>query len=459
MNDTDRPKTARAARSPEESVRVLRDACVPAGERLAALAALAPSLPKRTGPSGDSNNHIHTCYSFSPYTPTAAALESRLAGLDAAGSVDHDSIAAAAEMRRACEILGLGCVTGCEARVTFPERFSGRKINNPDSSGIAYMTIQGVPEPGRGAIDRFLAPIRARRIDRTDRMTQAADSILRAAGAEGLDFRADVLARSKAGEGGGITERHLLAAAASRIIDAFGRGDSLVRALEGRFGVPLPERQRRLLADPANPHLEYDMLGALKAGFLERIFIQPDRIEAAPVRDALAASGSAGAVAAYAYLGDVAESPTGDKKAEKFEDDFLPELFEALSDLGFPAVTYMPPRNTRAQLARVKELCARHDFIEISGVDINQPRQSFSCPELRMAEFRHLADSTRALVAHEALASYRPELGILSPENPYRSCPRRVRVRIYARAGLDMGRMGPGAIAGIAADLEKGCYG
>ena len=29
----------------------------------------------------ESNNHIHTCYSFSPYTPTHAALLARRAGL------------------------------------------------------------------------------------------------------------------------------------------------------------------------------------------------------------------------------------------------------------------------------------------------------------------------------------------------------------------------------------------
>ncbi len=32
---------------------------------------------------------------------------------------------------------------------------------------------------------------------------------------------------------------------------------------------------------------------------------------------------SIGAIPAYADLGDVGESPTGDKKAEKFEGDFL----------------------------------------------------------------------------------------------------------------------------------------
>ena len=72
-------------------------------------------------------------------------------------------------------------------------------------------------------------------------------------------------------------------------------------------------------------------------------------------------------------------SPTGDKKAEKFEDDFLDELFEYMESIGLRAVTYMPPRNTPEQLERIHALAATHGMLEISGVDINQPRQRFTC--------------------------------------------------------------------------------
>ena len=68
----------------------------------------------------ESNNHIHTCYSFSPYTPSGAALGARRAGLRVVGSVDHDSIAAAAEMTEATRILGMGSVTGFECRASIP---------------------------------------------------------------------------------------------------------------------------------------------------------------------------------------------------------------------------------------------------------------------------------------------------------------------------------------------------
>ena len=67
----------------------------------------------------ESNNHIHTCYSFSPYTPTHAALLARRAGLRVVGSVDHDSIAAAPEMTAATRALGMGSVTGFEIRARF----------------------------------------------------------------------------------------------------------------------------------------------------------------------------------------------------------------------------------------------------------------------------------------------------------------------------------------------------
>ena len=38
------------------------------------------------------NNHIHTTFSFSPYSPTAAAWRARAEGLCTAGIIDHDSL-------------------------------------------------------------------------------------------------------------------------------------------------------------------------------------------------------------------------------------------------------------------------------------------------------------------------------------------------------------------------------
>ncbi len=230
---------------------------------------------------------------------------------------------------------------------------------------------------------------------------------------------------------GTVDERHLLAAMADALIAGFGRGAALVEGLTG-MGVTIPPALADALGDADNPHLMYDLLGVLKSEYLDRIYIQPTD-ELPTAAEVVAFADSIGAIAAYAYLGDVAASPTGDKKAEKFEDEFLDELFEALEERGFRAVTYMPPRNTPEQLARIHELALRHGMLEISGVDINQPRQSFNCPELRRPEFADLNEATWAMVAHEALSTVDPELHILGSG---RLTPKRLAERIAEYAPL-----------------------
>ncbi len=451
----------------------INDSSLSAGERLVALRSWVDEgrAAKAAGTDSDFaafaaaevNNHIHTIYSFSPYTPSMAALRAFEAGLGVAGSVDHDSISASREMTEACAILGLGGVTGCELRVSFreaaeggPGAFASRKINNPDSPGIVYMTIQGVPAYNIDRLDGFLAPIRMQRDRRTAAMAMAASRLLEAAGIEGVDFAADIVPLSMAREGGGITERHLCRAVAVRMMARYGPGPRLAEGLAADFGIPLAPRAAALLSDPANPIAVYDLINVLKAGFLDRIFIQPDESECIPVREAVDFARAIGAIPAYAYLGDVGESPTGDKKAEKFEDDWLDELFDEIGKLGFLAVTYMPPRNTPAQLERVKALCAEHGFMEISGVDINQPRQTFNCPELRRPEFAHLVDTTWALVAHEKLASADPRLGLFRADSPVAEMGLAARLRLYARAGRMLDPRRPAELAEVAAFVAEG---
>ncbi|MDR2072267.1 MAG: hypothetical protein LBP60_02395, partial [Spirochaetaceae bacterium] len=149
---------------------------------------------KKTG-MGEINNHIHTVYSFSPYTPSMAALKAREAGLEAAGSVDHDSQAAAWEMIAACAILGIGGCSGFEIRVSFktgpegkPGPFATRKMNNPDSEGIAYMTIQGIPSTAQESAAAFLKPIRESRLRRNRRMIEGANALLIEGSLETIDF-------------------------------------------------------------------------------------------------------------------------------------------------------------------------------------------------------------------------------------------------------------------------------
>lgn len=401
-------------------------------------------------PSAEVNNHVHTSFSFSPYSPAAAAFLARYAGLQAVGSVDHDSIGAAEEMVEACRILGMGSTVGYELRVNFTgTTVEGRKLNNPDSYNIGYIVIHGVPAPSVSAVARFLEPIRDQRNRRNRVQVDRLNEILTAADVEPLDFERDVVPRSQLAHGGSITERHILAALSDRLLTTAG-DHSLQGWLADRFDVVVPEKIAFLIDDQNNPHRLYDLLGVLKSGFLPRFFIQPDEAECIPVAEAVAFARSVGAIPCYSYLGDVTDSPTGDKKAEQFEDAFLDELIDEVVRLGFQGLTYMPPRNSREQLLRVIDLCRRHGLMEISGVDINSSRQVFTCPEIMLPEFQHLLGTTWALIAHEKLSSSDPKLGLFHPDNPWSALTLEERLSTYSRFGADLDPFNPIAGTNIA---------
>jgi len=204
--------------------------------------------------------------------------------------------------------------------------------------------------------------------------------------------------------------------------------------LQNKLELNLGAKVQELLADQGNPHYPYDLLGALKSDLVGRFYIDATE-ECPPIRECLAFCERVGAISAYAYLGDITESVTGDKRAQAFEDAYLEQLFEVLIGLGFRAVTYMPNRNTPEQLARVQSLCRQHGLFEISGVDINSPRQEFTCPEIRQPQFRHLIDSTWALIGHEAAATEDPAGGMFTRETAESYPTMQQRIQVFAEIG------------------------
>ena len=178
---------------------------------------------------------------------------------------------------------------------------------------------------------------------------------------------------------------------------------------------PLSAKVRaQLLAGRETPEFyEYDILGALKSNMVEKFYI-PATYECPDVREYIEICKACGAISAYAYLGDVGDSVTGDKKTQKFEDDYLDTLMAELKWLGFNAVTYMPTRNTKEQLTRLMKLCREYGFFEISGEDINSPRQSFICRAMDDGMFSHLVDATYALIGHENSATESLDSGLFS---------------------------------------------
>lgn len=387
----------------------------------------------------DVNNHIHTKYSFSPYSPTAAVWFARAAGLCTCGLMDHDSIAGAEEFLAAAQAAHMGATIGLECRVSFKDTpFGDKKLNNPDQKGIVYMALHGVPHDRAPELNAFFAPYREKRNVRNRAMVEAINGMMGKYGVE-IDFERDVLPLSNYAKGGSVTERHLSSALAYRLLEVVGKGQKLVDFIRNELQLPISGKIEGYLLDDANPHMMYDLLGWIKSQLISRFYI--DATDECPdVREVLALSDRIGAISAYAYLGDVGDSVTGDKRAQKFEDDFLDELVEYVANLGYKAITYMPSRNTKAQLRRVRALCDRYGLFQISGEDINQPRQSFVCEAQRDPEFANLYEATWALIAHEWRSTEDPEDGLFSAKSIEAWPDLKARVSAFARFGEAMPR-------------------
>lgn len=388
--------------------------------------------------SSDVNNHIHTTYSFSPYSPTKAIWMAYNAGLSTAGIMDHDSVSGAEEFIEAGRIAGVATTIGLECRVDFSRTaLKGRFINNPDQHTIGYVALHGIPHSSIDYIREYLKPLVAHRNNRNMKMVDNLN-ILFAKYKITLDFEKDVVPLSSFSDGGSITERHLLYALSLKLIEMYGKGPELVGFLKRELGLEIAPKLEDYLSDPLNPYYAYDLLGVLKSGLVARFYAKAD-LECPDVADFIAFARKTGGIAAYPYLGDVGDSVTGDKKSQKFEDDYLDILFGVITEKGFNAVTYMPSRNSSAQLERLRRLSSEKGFFQISGEDINQPRQPFICEAMRREEFRNLTDSAWALIGHEA-ASETPEGGMFSAAAIVRYPDLETRIGVYKEIGLKTAR-------------------
>jgi len=409
-----------------------------ANTRLESLKQLADGIRKgeilRPGQGDCVNNHIHTCYSFSPYSPTKAVWMAYMAGLATCGIVDHDTVSGVREFIEAGKIIGMANTIGMECRADFSGTpLKARRINNPDQDTIAYVVLHGIPHTRIDRVKAFIEPYKEHRNRRNRRMVEKINRVASSFDIN-LDFEQDVVPLSKNAEGGSITERHILFALAEKLVWKFGKGRQLIDFIKNGMKLALSAGNEKYLTDVDNDYYMYDVLGVLKS---DTSWFYMDATDECPnVREFIKLSDEVGAISAYAYLGDIEDSVTGDKKSRKFEDGYLEELFQVLKDLGFKAVTYMPTRNSIDQLIRLKALCRQYGFFEISGEDINSPRQSFVCDAYKKPEFRNLVDSTWALIGHEGAATQNIDDGMFSRKTVENYPDLSERIRVYKKIGL-----------------------
>lgn len=359
------------------------------------------------------NNHIHTIYSFSPYSPAGAVYAAYMNGLSTAGIMDHDSVAGADEFIKAGNMMGVATTVGVELRVDMSKtKLNGRRINNTDQDSVAYAAIHGIPPQNIAMLQGWLAPFRKNRNVRNKKMCGNISDMMKPYGIT-LDLEEHVLPISQYKNGGTVTERHICYALARLICEKYKTPKEVMSFFRDDMKVNVSKKTETAILENKPEYYFYDILGLLKAELIEQFYV--DAFDECPhVEDYIKVAKAAGAIAAYPYLGDVGDSVTGDKRPQKFEDDYLDLLFEEISRLGFNAVTYMPTRNTRAQLERVIAFCNKYNLFQISGEDINSPRQSFICEALKDLMFSHLIDATWALINHERKSAVNENCGMFS---------------------------------------------
>jgi hypothetical protein len=84
----------------------------------------------------------------------------------------------------------------------------------------------------------------------------------------------------------------------------------------------------------------------------------------------------------------------------------------------------------------VIRLCEKYAFLQISGEDINQPRQSFICAQLKKPKFSHLIDTTWALVGHEISMTRNKQKGMFSDHIDLNMQQVKRRVQKFKKIGL-----------------------
>jgi predicted metal-dependent phosphoesterase TrpH len=380
------------------------------------------------------NNHIHTTFSFSYYTPVMSMWMSSRYGLQIAGIMDHNTISGAREFMLAGKIAGIPTTKGVECRADFSKTLlKGRFINNPDQRSIAYVAIHGISDCQIDRINSFFAKYRRERNKRNILMVQRLNEILEPVSLS-LDFYHDVLSLSYAQYGGTVTERHILFVLARKIMTRFSKGREVIEFLQNKLKIKISNRNLTYLEDKKNDFYAYDILNVLKSNLVEKFYIDATT-ECPDVKDVLTLADETGSISAYSYLGDITESVTGDKKAQNFEDAYLELLFDVIKELGFKAVTYMPTRNSITQIKRVQCLCKKYGFFQISGEDINSPRQSFICENLKNQDLHNLVDAAWALIGHEKRVEEDLGEGLFSRKMIKKYPDLNERVQVFKKAG------------------------
>ena len=373
---------------------------------------------------------LRSCWSDSNLTPAALAFRSYEAGAAVAGLTDSGTLGGLAEFCQASGILGLTPLCGVRVRVRPPASLCrNQRYNDPLQKDHLRLNLFAIPEAQIPALQEALDARRPAALRRIEDMTQVLNGRLEPLGLR-LNFEEQVL--PKVPEGGALSERHILAALAEVLIERYSKGPTLISRLQTDFELTLPkELSDSLLKVTDNPRYFDDLVLALTP--LIRTFYIDAQGECFTLHDLSLLASDTGALLVYPYYGDV-EKQQGDKVyTEKFEDEVLPELLDALCAQGLQAVSYNPFRLKPEQLENIQKLCAERDLLELPSGVILSRHQSFVGPELPADKYPKLNENIWAAVGNAAAPS--PEEGLFSASTREKLPQLSDRTAVFASRG------------------------
>ncbi len=313
--------------------------------------------------SGRAKLNWKSVFSGAANYPANLVHQSYRDGCAVCGIVDTLSAAGCAEFSEACSILGITPVYGVELSVRGEEKRALR-INNPVQRDLVNLYLLGIPEACLDDLNERLAEKREKRVERMRKMTEILNNSI-AYLEIAINFEDDVLAPSKAEEGGTLSEQHILRALGDHLIAVYGMGAPLIEVLKEEFDLNPGGKLERSLLNVENPSYRRELLGALQ-NLIKEFYVDAGE-ECFSVEEIKELARSCGAVVVYPYIGDIEQSVHGETVVEKYEDAFLEPLMEKLQEIGVQGVCYRMASNTPEQTERVGQLCRKYGLMEIAG--------------------------------------------------------------------------------------------
>jgi hypothetical protein len=355
------------------------------------------------------NLHCHTFFSYNGYgaSPSRIAWEAFRSGWYAAAICDFDVLDGLEEFLAATDLLGVRAAVHMETRVFFHE-YADDVINSPGEPGVYYFMGAGfcrAPEAGSWAADQLSSMRQAAQTRNLD-IIERVNAFL---GAAGLDYTADVLPRTPAGN---ATERHIVAAYQDAAERQFGDGAELHAFWADRLG-----SDAETVAAAATDRMGFaDLLRSklMKAGGPG--YVKPGPESFPPLDDVIRLGLECQAIPCATWLDGMS---TGEHN--------IASQLECLIGKGVAALNIIPDRNWNVKDAteRARKISKFHECVAVAdklhlpinvGTELNKFGQrwvdDFTAEPMR-AVGRSLLTGARIVIGHQRLVRF-ADCGYLS---------------------------------------------